>query len=201
MPGSLSTEHIKAWSICFFAGSVILSNLFSVLTIIFIPGNILLREEDIPQNDETNDDLNIDYSSINQENSSDSFLTKENTDHEMTESVPGNASAPSHKENNHTPIKRDQLKFDPMSTLEDECHTNDSVCSHVSDSSLNNGEPKLVLIDYEYCSYNYRGFDLANHFVEWTYDYTNPEYPNYYERFDQYPTLEQKVCNYPLTKV
>ncbi|KAL7717612.1 ethanolamine kinase [Entamoeba marina] len=29
------------------------------------------------------------------------------------------------------------------------------------------GEKKVWLIDYEYSSYNYRAFDLANHFVEW----------------------------------
>ena len=29
----------------------------------------------------------------------------------------------------------------------------------------------VVLIDYEFSSYNYRGFDLANHFNEWMYDY------------------------------
>ena len=29
----------------------------------------------------------------------------------------------------------------------------------------------VVLIDYEFASYNYRGFDLANHFNEWMYDY------------------------------
>ena len=31
----------------------------------------------------------------------------------------------------------------------------------------NTRKPELVLIDFEYCSYNYRAFDIANHFVEW----------------------------------
>jgi len=52
-------------------------------------------------------------------------------------------------------------------------------------------EPSLVLIDFEYCSYNYRGFDLANHFIEWTYDYTNPEYPNFFVCKENYPSKEQ----------
>lgn len=65
----------------------------------------------------------------------------------------------------------------------------DSIISQISDS----GEPKLVLIDFEYCAYNYRGFDIANHFQEWCYDYTNPETPFYHENHDNAATLEQKV--------
>ncbi|SAM08851.1 hypothetical protein [Absidia glauca] len=29
----------------------------------------------------------------------------------------------------------------------------------------------LVLVDFEYAGYNTRGYDLANHFIEWRYDY------------------------------
>ncbi|BES87852.1 choline ethanolamine [Nesidiocoris tenuis] len=39
----------------------------------------------------------------------------------------------------------------------------------------------LVVIDFEYCSYNYRGFDFANHFCEWFYDYSNQEPPYFYK--------------------
>lgn len=31
--------------------------------------------------------------------------------------------------------------------------------------------------DFEYCSYNYRGFDIANHFAEWKYNYTREDHP------------------------
>jgi len=57
----------------------------------------------------------------------------------------------------------------------------------------NTRKPKLVLIDFEYCSYNYRGFDIANHFAEWQYDYTTSEYPFFHERPAAGPTKEQKV--------
>ncbi|XP_026313885.1 choline/ethanolamine kinase isoform X2 [Hyposmocoma kahamanoa] len=70
----------------------------------------------------------------------------------------------------------------------EDANTSDSIHSHISDS----GEPRLVLIDFEYCAYNYRGFDIANHFQEWGYDYTNPEYPFYHELQENTPTLEQK---------
>ncbi|KAL7754379.1 hypothetical protein RI367_000360 [Sorochytrium milnesiophthora] len=29
----------------------------------------------------------------------------------------------------------------------------------------------LILVDYEYSAYNHRGYDIANHFIEWTSDY------------------------------
>ena len=57
----------------------------------------------------------------------------------------------------------------------------------------NSQKPELVVIDFEYCSYNYRGFDVANHFLEWQYDYTAPDYPFFTERSTSGPTKEQKV--------
>jgi len=59
----------------------------------------------------------------------------------------------------------------------------------------NSRKRELVLIDFEYCSYNYRGFDIANHFVEWQYDYTASEYPFFHERSGSGPTDEQKVSH------
>ena len=40
----------------------------------------------------------------------------------------------------------------------------------VREDGSNNWDP-VVFIDYEFASYNYRGFDIANHFNEWMYDY------------------------------
>lgn len=57
----------------------------------------------------------------------------------------------------------------------------------------NSAKTELVVIDFEYCSYNYRGFDVANHFCEWQYDYTNKNYPFFSERSNCGPTKEQKV--------
>ncbi|XP_072033937.1 choline/ethanolamine kinase-like isoform X2 [Amphiura filiformis] len=51
----------------------------------------------------------------------------------------------------------------------------------------------LVLIDYEYAGYNYRGFDLANHFVEWTLDYTHSEPPFFTFKPENFPTREQQL--------
>lgn len=79
-------------------------------------------------------------------------------------------------------------------------NTRDSVLSGNSQAlsdanSSTDGEPELMIIDFEYCAYNYRGFDLANHFLEWTFDYTNTQSPYFYHKLDQYPTAEQQVRN------
>ncbi|KAJ8269259.1 hypothetical protein COCON_G00118660 [Conger conger] len=52
---------------------------------------------------------------------------------------------------------------------------------------------KLMLIDFEYSSYNYRGFDFGNHFCEWVYDYTYDKWPFYKETAANYPTREQQL--------
>uniref|UniRef100_A0A1I7XKA8 Choline/ethanolamine kinase n=1 Tax=Heterorhabditis bacteriophora TaxID=37862 RepID=A0A1I7XKA8_HETBA len=49
--------------------------------------------------------------------------------------------------------------------------------------SSTTSEP-LVLIDFEYCNYNYRGFDFGNHFCEYGYDY-NCDEPPYYKIYQE----------------
>ena len=59
-------------------------------------------------------------------------------------------------------------------------------------------EEKLVIIDFEYCSYNYRGFDVANHFCESMYDYTVEKYPKFSYIAADMPSVEEQVSNYGL---
>uniref|UniRef100_A0A8C6TGN6 Ethanolamine kinase n=1 Tax=Neogobius melanostomus TaxID=47308 RepID=A0A8C6TGN6_9GOBI len=54
-------------------------------------------------------------------------------------------------------------------------------------------EQKLMLIDFEYSSYNYRGFDIGNHFCEWMYDYSCDEYPLFKVNSQAYPTRAQQM--------
>ncbi|KAK7794301.1 hypothetical protein R5R35_007685 [Gryllus longicercus] len=61
-----------------------------------------------------------------------------------------------------------------------------------SDDQLAESEHQLVVIDFEYCAYNYRGFDFANHMCEWMYDYSNAEHPYFWARPENYPTKEQQ---------
>lgn len=63
----------------------------------------------------------------------------------------------------------------------------------IREDSIDSMEPNIVFIDFEYCSYNYRGFDLANHFLEWTYDYNRPDYPHYTFNKANYPSHTQMV--------
>ncbi|KAF1870591.1 hypothetical protein Lal_00025853 [Lupinus albus] len=47
-----------------------------------------------------------------------------------------------------------------------------------------NDEDKIYFIDYEYASYNYRGFDIANHFAEYAgFECDYNLYPNMNEQF------------------
>ncbi|XP_037371089.1 choline/ethanolamine kinase [Talpa occidentalis] len=51
----------------------------------------------------------------------------------------------------------------------------------------------LMLVDFEYSSYNYRGFDIGNHFCEWVYNYTHEEWPHYIAQPADYPTRDQQL--------
>ncbi|XP_069018372.1 choline kinase alpha isoform X2 [Embiotoca jacksoni] len=52
---------------------------------------------------------------------------------------------------------------------------------------------KLMLIDFEYSSYNYRGFDIGNHFCEWIYDYSCEEFPFFKVNAQNYPSKAQQL--------
>ncbi|XP_059705160.1 choline kinase alpha isoform X2 [Haemorhous mexicanus] len=52
---------------------------------------------------------------------------------------------------------------------------------------------KLMLIDFEYSSYNYRGFDIGNHFCEWMYDYSYEKYPFFKASVPKYPSKKQQL--------
>jgi len=59
-------------------------------------------------------------------------------------------------------------------------------------TSIKNFDDTIVCIDFEWCAYNYRGFDLGNHFDERMYDYSNPDWPHFYYYADQYPSEHEK---------
>ncbi|XP_068168633.1 choline/ethanolamine kinase [Antennarius striatus] len=61
------------------------------------------------------------------------------------------------------------------------------------DGQDHNSSDRLMLIDFEYSSYNYRGFDFGNHFCEWMYDYTYDQWPFYKSTPENYPTREQQL--------
>ncbi|KAI1321185.1 hypothetical protein EDD11_007751 [Mortierella claussenii] len=74
------------------------------------------------------------------------------------------------------------------------------------------GTEELVVIDFEYAGYNTRGFDIGNHFCEWTADYhserpsvLHPErYPTKAEQLnflEAYMEAEIAMCGYHLTAI
>ncbi|KAM8939969.1 choline kinase alpha isoform 2-T2 [Pelodytes ibericus] len=61
------------------------------------------------------------------------------------------------------------------------------------EGSENSERQSLMLIDFEYSSYNYRGFDIGNHFCEWMYDYNYDKFPFFKASFSNYPTRKQQI--------
>lgn len=51
----------------------------------------------------------------------------------------------------------------------------------------------LRSIDYEYAHYNYRGFDIGNHFCEWCYNYQIDKPPYFTAKLEDYPNREQQL--------
>ncbi|KRX67618.1 Choline/ethanolamine kinase, partial [Trichinella sp. T9] len=51
----------------------------------------------------------------------------------------------------------------------------------------------IMFIDFEYSSYNYRGFDLANHFCEWIFDCTITEPPGFVVEPSHFPTEAEQL--------
>lgn len=73
------------------------------------------------------------------------------------------------------------------------CHNDLQEGNILMKENEHSGCRSLCLIDYEYCAYNYRGFDIANHFIEWTYDYTSAIYPHFTVNRELFPTKDQQV--------
>lgn len=63
----------------------------------------------------------------------------------------------------------------------------------ILDDKQKTSDDRLMLIDFEYSSYNYRGFDFGNHFCEWMYDYTYNQWPFYKASSENYPSREQQL--------
>lgn len=49
----------------------------------------------------------------------------------------------------------------------------------------------LVVVDFEYAGYNPRGYDLANHFCEWMYDYHGEDPASMKQHL--FPTEQEQV--------
>lgn len=48
----------------------------------------------------------------------------------------------------------------------------------------------VSFIDYEYCSYNYRGYDIGNFFIERTFDYNYTSSPYYIHNYKNFPSID-----------
>jgi thiamine kinase-like enzyme len=50
----------------------------------------------------------------------------------------------------------------------------------------------IVFIDFEWAHYNYRGFDIANYFTKFMFDFSTPEYPRVQCDHNAYPNDYEK---------
>jgi len=54
-----------------------------------------------------------------------------------------------------------------------------------------NEHKQLIVIDFEYAGANTPGYEFANHFAEWTYNYHDPVFPHVCDT-SKYPNIEQQ---------
>ncbi|KAK7099283.1 choline/ethanolamine kinase-like [Littorina saxatilis] len=69
------------------------------------------------------------------------------------------------------------------------CHNDLQEGNILYNSSESDPEKKMTIIDWEYGNYNYRGFDLGNHFCEWAIGYDEESFTVEPER---YPSRQQQ---------
>ena len=67
------------------------------------------------------------------------------------------------------------------------CHNDlnaNNIFLRESGLDLNNA---IIFIDFEYCSYNFRGYDIGNFLIERTFDYNYEKPPYFFHDFKNYP--------------
>jgi len=64
----------------------------------------------------------------------------------------------------------------------------------IRNSEESKGNTEITLIDFDYSSYNYRGYDIANHFCEFIYEYTLGDDPGdgFVVNNEDFPSQEQQ---------
>lgn len=68
------------------------------------------------------------------------------------------------------------------------CHNDLLAANIMYDDETND----LCFIDYEYGSYNFRGYDIGNHFCERSINYNIEEYPHFKINPSDYPSQEEQ---------
>lgn len=78
----------------------------------------------------------------------------------------------------------------PLVFSHNDLHQNNILLLHDTDKDLYD---RIVLIDFEYCSYNYRMFDLANHLSEQCFNYNTAEYPYFEASGEKFPSDHKQM--------
>jgi choline/ethanolamine kinase len=77
----------------------------------------------------------------------------------------------------------------PLVFSHNDLHQNNIILLHDTKLGL---DERVVLVDFEYCSYNFLAFDLANHLSEWCFDYNGDSYPNFNFSLARLPSEEKQ---------
>lgn len=80
----------------------------------------------------------------------------------------------------------------PLVFSHNDLHQNNILLLHSAENSTLD-EDRIVLIDFEYCSYNYRMFDIANYLSEWCFDYNGDKYPHFNASMSRFPSEEKQL--------
>lgn len=86
----------------------------------------------------------------------------------------------------------------PLVFSHNDLHQNNILLLHDPNRQASLDDP-IVLIDFEYSSYNYRTFDIANHLSEWCFDYNTDRYPFFKSSPDLFPPIDKQkqfLCHY-----
>ncbi|XP_078457540.1 choline kinase alpha-like isoform X1 [Lampetra fluviatilis] len=78
----------------------------------------------------------------------------------------------------------------PVVFCHNDCQEGNILLLNEEDSTAS---ARLMIIDFEYSSYNYRGFDIGNHFCEWMFDYSQSSWPFFKTNVENYPSREQQL--------
>ncbi|XP_058500615.1 choline kinase alpha isoform X5 [Solea solea] len=97
---------------------------------------------------------------------------------------------------NHLLTYNLKQEMDLLKSLLDSTHSPVVFCHNDCQEGnilLLKNQNKLMLIDFEYSNYNYRGFDVGNHFCEWMYDYNCDEFPYFRVNTEAFPAKTQQL--------
>ena len=87
-----------------------------------------------------------------------------------------------------------EQEFDELRIVLESLHSLVVFCHNdINTGNILKLENKLMVIDYEYGSYNYRGYDIGNYFCEMMFVNSTGHHPYFSYDFNNYPNRKQQI--------